>query len=53
MSTAFDTVEHTILLSKLEHYHVRDDELALMKSFLAGHKQYVEIDGVKSDTNDS
>ena len=53
MSATFDTMEHTILVSKLEHYGVREGELQLMKSFLRGRKQYVEIDGIKSDTIDS
>ena len=47
------TVEHSILLSKLEHYGVRNSELELMNSFLTSRQQYVEIDGIKSDTINS
>jgi len=53
MSAAFDTVEHSTLLSKLEHYGVRESELELLTSFLTGRKQYVEIDGIKSEIIDS
>ena len=50
MSSAFDTVDHQILLSKLEHYGIRGQELKLMLSFLSSRKQFVEIDGIRSDT---
>ena len=53
MSSAFDTVDHTLLLSKLEYYGIQNQELALMSSFLSGRKQYVEIDGIKSEILDS
>ena len=53
MSTALDTVEHTILLQKLDYYGIRGGELNLIKSFLTNRKQYVEIDGIKSKTLDS
>ena len=43
MSAAFDTVEHSILLSKLEHYGIRGPELEIIKSFLTDRSQFVEI----------
>ena len=50
MSSAFDIVDHDILISKLEHYRIRDKELSLMSSFLSDREQFVEIDGIRSDT---
>ena len=41
MSAAFDTVEHTILLQKLDYYGIRGGEFNLIKSFLTNRKQYV------------
>ena len=49
MSSAFDTVDHDILISKLEHYGIRGQELFLMSSFLSSQSQFVEIDGIRSD----
>ena len=49
MSSAFDTVDHDILIFKLEHYGIRGQELSLMLSFLLSRSQFVEIDGIRSD----
>ena len=38
-SNAFDMVEHTILLKKLEYYGIRGIALKLMESYLNGRKQ--------------
>lgn len=48
LSSAFDMVNHEILLCKLEHYGVRDRVLKLLVSYLKNRKQFVEI---KSTTN--
>jgi hypothetical protein len=48
LSKAFDTVDHTILLSKLEHYGIRNTSLSLLNSYLSNRLQYVEIESVKS-----
>ena len=49
LKKAFDTVNHKILLTKLEHYGVRGSILKWFESYLTDRKQYVFLNGVKSD----
>ena len=53
MSSAFDTVDHEILIEKHDHYGLRGKESRIIKSFLSDRKQYVNIDGKESELLDS
>jgi hypothetical protein len=49
LQKAFDTVDHTILISKLEHYGVRGVACHWFQSYLSNRKQFVSINGYKSN----
>ena len=50
MQKAFDTVNHDILISKLEHYGIRNQANNWFASYLRDRSQYVSILGFDSDT---
>ena len=49
LSKAFDTLDHVILLQKLNHYGIKSVELKLFKDYLQNRTQYVSFDKSNSD----
>ena len=50
LQKAFDTVDHQILHSKLEHYAIRRTPLNWFKSYLTNRRQFVIINNKQSET---
>ena len=46
---AFNTVNHDIPLSKLDHYGIRGPAHDLLVSHLSARKQFVEVNSIRSD----
>ena len=50
LSKAFDTLDHQILFTKLEHYGIRDVALRWTKSYFSCRRQFVQINQTCSPT---
>ena len=49
LSKAFDTLDHTILLNKLNYYGIQGNALKLFESYLCQRKQLVIFNEIKSE----
>ena len=49
---AFDTVNHKILLNKLNHYGIKDEELSFFSSYLHRRTQCCSVNEHKSTFNE-
>jgi hypothetical protein len=52
LTKAFDLVNHSILLAKLNHYGIRGNVNKLFENYLKNRTQYVQIDKCKSQINE-
>ncbi|NQX84229.1 MAG: reverse transcriptase family protein, partial [Mycoplasmataceae bacterium] len=52
LKKAFDTVNHDILLKKLEYYGIQGCENTWFQNYLSGRTQFVDINGVASNPLD-
>ena len=48
LSKAFDTIDHNILLDKLNYYRLDDTAIQLFRSYLTNRYQYIQIENAKS-----
>ena len=51
LSKAFDTLDHNILISKLNYYGIKNVPLKWFENYLDNRKHYTEVDQTKSETS--
>jgi hypothetical protein len=49
LSNAFDTLDHDILINKLDYYGIHGNSLQLMKNYLQNRQQYVNYKDINSE----
>ena len=49
MKKAFDTVDHKLLIQKLQHFGIRGEPNMWLSSFLSDRSQFVNLDEINSD----
>ena len=52
LSKAFDTLDHNMLINKLQYYGIKGTVLDLFQSYLSNRRQYVQFGNNKSDTTE-
>ena len=48
LTAAFDTVNHRIMIKKLEYYGLKGNMIQLMKSYMSQRFQYTEVQNIQS-----
>ncbi len=49
LKKAFDTIDHTLLMQKIERYGIRRVAYSWLRDYLDNRQQYVQLDSIKSD----
>ena len=53
LTSAFNLVDHSIMLEKMEHVGIRGKPYAVIESYLSNRRTYCEVQGFTSNTKDS